>query len=304
MTQHRITIRHADDSAHEVPLEPGLFQAGSDLDCDLYFSPRDGVPRFTIDVSPEAGGVTIIPRAPGLRLEEAVLPVGSAVAWPPGRRLHAGSLSMTHSAPQAVTGGAKTTTASAPRTPAMATLAAAPRAGLSPLPLFALSVLLTLGYLAIGFLEGRKSEASSGALANASLMSGQQVAAEVRRLTEGWPSQERPLISTEGRTTTIRLQGNSAGNIALAAQIDSFRLSPDEPLSILDIPYSEETFTALGIDGLAISPRKRAILRTGASVSPGETLNGSWVFKDVTASHIAITRQNVNKSIRLKSMRS
>jgi len=287
MAHQTLTIWYSDGTTRDIALEPGVYHAGSDLSCDIHFHPDDAIPRFEIEIQGLDGAASVTPRQAGVFLDGEDLPLASATAWPPGARLTAGTITM------AIASGE---TAAAARAGAQA---AAP----SPKALFGVSLALALGYFATGLFDTGSSADTQTALASPThTMTIREASAEVRRLVDGWPNPVKPTMTVGARQMTIRLQDQAAGNAALLAHIESFRLNPDETIAVLDVPYSDEQFTALGIDALALRPRKAVITRLGTTVGIGETLGTSWQLKDITAADVTVSRGSLTKSIRLKGM--
>lgn len=286
-TQQALIVWNSDGTSREVPLEPGIYHAGSDLGCDFYFHPDDDVPRFELEIGGPGQSIRITARRDGVTLGGNALPVGTPIDWQGGQRLEAGRIAMTL---PGATGAARAAGATA-QSSAAARL------------LFGISMAMTVGYLTLGWLEPDAGASAPATLAMPQqTISIHQASAEIRRLTEGWPNHLRPSIMVAGKQLTVRLQEQASGNIALLAQIENMRLQPDERLTILDIPYSDEQFTALGIDALAVRPRKQVMTRSGTTIGLGEGLAGSWILRDITSGEVSVSRGPLSKTIRLKAI--
>lgn len=286
MSRSTLTIWHPDGTTRDVALDPGVYHAGSDLGCDFYFHPDDAVPRFDIDSTAQDGSVTITPRQNGVSLDGQALPIETPVLWPSDVRLSAGSIEMTLA-----------TADTASHMPA-----ASKQASASSRLLFGISTALMIGYFVLGLFETSESAPTTALAASQNVMTIRQASAEIRRLTDGWPTPVKPSVMVGAKQMTVRLQPQAEGNTTLLAQIESFRIQPDESISVLDVPYSDEQFTALGIDALVLRPRKVVMTRLGTTLGVGEMLGASWRLRDITSADITVSRGNLTKAIRLKAM--
>lgn len=287
MAHQTLTIWYADGTTRDIALESGAYHAGSDLSCDFYFHPEDAVPRFEINSATPDGSVWVTARQNGVSLDGQDLPIGVATPWTSEARLKAGGVGMT--------------VAGASDVPPKAM--SAPSSSTSARLLFGISMALTIGYFALGLFEkGGNGESQTALAAPHQLLSLRDASQEVRRLTDGWPNPLKPTVTVGAKQMTIRLHEQATGNAILLAHIESFRLNPEESISVLDVPYSDEQFTALGIDALALRPRKAVITRLGTTVNIGETLGSSWQLRDISNAEITVSRGNLTKAIRLKAL--